>query len=222
MTVSPLVQKIRAFDSHERGLLLAWAVGGPLRLSEEKRSLIGATIDRRLPAEAFVAMDYTLDWLYAATQWYLHPEVAKPLQPTPWPDGDALTASPEDVDLLIAWEDHGRPHLILLEAKGFTGWRNAQMLHKARRLDVIFDGDLADRFDVHFLLVGPAASAGLDMTGWPEWMTPGRRVRFVEMPDPGSRFAVQRCNEVGHGTRQNPTHWQATVRTRIKTPSHAG
>jgi hypothetical protein len=36
------------------------------------------------------------------------------------------------VDLLVAFEVGGVFHLIMLEAKGATGWTNRQLAHKAR------------------------------------------------------------------------------------------
>jgi hypothetical protein len=153
--VHPRVRQSRARPAH--GVGNRWPVRAQRRQTWPDRR------DHRSHGadNAFVAMDYTLDWLYAATQWCLHSEVAKPHRPTPWPGGDALAASSEDIDLLIAWADDHGPHVILMEAKGFTGWRNGQMMHKVQRLSAIFADNLAEQFDAHFLLVGPAASAGL-------------------------------------------------------------
>jgi hypothetical protein len=211
MRVQRFVESLRAFDSHERGLLLAWALGSPFALCEDVRRRIGEVVGRVPPHWAFVAMDYTLNWLYAATRWSLNPESRQ--SPQPWPGDGALAASQEDVDLVVAWADDKGPHLILIEAKGFTGWRNAPMAHKAERLSAIFDGQLADVFDVHFMLVGPAPSKGLSTQAWPEWMKQGRRAHFVEIPDPGQRFAVRRCNEWGKGMQEQPTHWMGKPRT---------
>lgn len=55
-----------------------------------------------MPRDAFVAMDYTLDWLYAATRWNLDESVEGSKQR--WPSDAELTASGEDIDLVIAWD----------------------------------------------------------------------------------------------------------------------
>jgi hypothetical protein len=214
MAVQGLVENLRSFDSHERGLLLDWATGSPMTLDKAVRDAIDVKIGRKPPADAFVAIDYTLDWLYAATRWTLEP--AKCRYPQPWPAGGELSASPEDVDLVIAWEDQHGPHLVLLEAKGFTGWSNKQMVSKARRLDVIFGAGLARDFDVHFILVGPAPSKGLKTQSWPDWMRPGQRAHFLKISDPGPRRAVQRCNADGVGLIAGYTHWQSVDRSWTK------
>jgi hypothetical protein len=218
VALESFIENLRAFDSHERGLLLAWAVGDEtpdvglrVALNASARNQIGSAIDRAPSPDAFVAMDYTLDWMYAATRWTLHPELKH--RPQTWPGSEALTATSEDIDLVVAWEDQAGPHLVLLEAKGFTGWRNAQMAHKAQRLDVIFDERLANQFDVHFLLVGPTPSKGLKTADWPGWMKPGGRTHFLEINDPGLRFAVHRCDGAGNPKKIQPTHWQSRPRT---------
>lgn len=210
MTIRGLVANLRSFDSHERGLLLEWAAGAPLKLGTAVRDAIERRIGRRLPADAFVAMDYTLDWLYAATRWTLSPTQCQ--QPQPWPSGGELSASPQDIDLVVAWEDRVGPHLVLLEAKGFTGWTNKQMESKAGRLGAIFHAGLDRDFDVHFILAGPAPSKGLKTENWPEWMRPGHRTHFLNIDDPGTRRAVQRCNADGLKLKEGHTHWQSIDR----------
>ncbi|MEP9364011.1 hypothetical protein ABLE68_13665 [Nocardioides sp. CN2-186] len=201
---------LRAFDSHERGILLQWIAGQDFILSDEVRRTIGAAIERVIPEAPFVAMDYTLDWLYAAVRTtHEGTEIATR---RPWPGGKQLTASPEDIDLLIAWEDKDGPHTILVEAKGFTGWSNSQMTSKAARLAAIFPSDLAISFDVHFVLAGPKRSPGLSTEGWPAWMSQNNRVHFVNIPDPGTRYSVQRCDSDGRPTKSNVTHWQPWAR----------
>ncbi len=140
------------------------------------------------PAGAFVATDYTLDWLYAATQIVATSDGAQGVQP--WPSADELKASPEDIDLLIAWEDDRGPHTVLVEAKGFTGWGNAQMASKAHRLGAIFAGTRSEEFAVHLLLVGPAPSKGLSVSTWPAWMKPNERAHFLPIKDPGPKVAA--------------------------------
>src|SRR4051812_47521961 len=125
-------------DSHERPILLQWATGTQFRLADDVRKEVGAAVGGvHVPPDAYVAMDYTLDWLYAAVRWYLDARLNLDPQfksaPVLWPNGMALSASMEDIDLVVAWEDQ-RPHLLLVEAKGFTGWTNKQLASKASRL----------------------------------------------------------------------------------------
>jgi len=84
--------------------------------------------------------------------------------------------------------------LVLIEAKGFTGWSNKQMASKARRLEAIFTEDVRAAVDAHFVLAGPKPSAGLKTKGWPKWMASEERAHFLEIPDPGPRWGVRRCD----------------------------
>lgn len=202
-----LVDALRLFDSHERGLLLTWATGSGPRLGDRAREAIGQAVGE-VPRDAHVATDYTLDWLYAALRWVFHG--ASDGSPQPRPPGGELSAFSEDIDMLVAWED-SRSHLVLLEAKGFTGWSNTQMASKAKRLRGIFSDEVRDRLDVHFVLVGPARSKGLVATEWPDWMRSDQQVHFLTIDDPGPRRAVQRCDEYGM-PRRDGTHWRTIER----------
>jgi len=150
-------------------------------------------------------MDYTLDWLYAATRWHLDERVEGSKQR--WPSGGELTASGEDIDLVIAW-DKPSPHLLLLEAKGFTGWSNSQLTSKVQRLAAIFDEETRAAIQVHFMLVGPAATRGVTTNGWPQWLLKDGHLHFHDLADPGERWAVQRLDASGTPSRHAFTQWQ--------------
>jgi len=106
------VKVIQAFDSHERGILFQWSAGSPFVLSAQLRQRLGDAVQVDVPGDAYVAMDYTLDWLHAAITCYLDPNAWD--EPQPLGDG-TIAGSQEDVDLLVAWEEKG-PHLLLIEA----------------------------------------------------------------------------------------------------------
>jgi hypothetical protein len=206
-------QILASLDSHERPILFQWATQRAFALGEDVRAHLGSAIDREIPADAFVAMDYTLDWLYAATVICQGKDPLTTFQQ--WPVNHLLLrASIEDIDLLIAWEDrHRHRHTVLVEAKGFTGWTNKQVQGKIDRLAAIFGGDLASDFDVHFVMAGPKASKGLKTQDWPVWTGSEERRHFVSIPDPGARYAVQRCTEKGEPTSEGPSHWRLIKRT---------
>jgi hypothetical protein len=100
-----------------------------------------------------------------------------------------LAASQEDVDLLIAWEDLRGRHLVLIEAKGFTGWSNAQMNRTTARLGAIFTEELRHQFDVHLFLAGPSPAKGLNVDDWPDWTQPGAHTLSLYQR---SRYALRR------------------------------
>ncbi len=71
---------LRAFDSHERGILLQWATGLDFELSEAMQAALGDLLDLQVPRRAFVGLDFTLVWLYAARRQYLVPAQAAAVQ----------------------------------------------------------------------------------------------------------------------------------------------
>lgn len=76
--------------------------------------------------QAYVAMDHTLDWLYAATRWSIDGGVTETTKQL-WPDDPRLQASIQDIDLVIAWIDT-QPHCSCWRPKispdgATTNWR---------------------------------------------------------------------------------------------------
>src|SRR3954453_20215552 len=96
---SPFIDALRAFDSHERGILLQWATS-QFRLDRDLCASLGDLCRTPVPDNAFVAMDYTLDWLYAALHFYRDPDVRSG-KVMPRPEKKQIRASQEDIDLLI-------------------------------------------------------------------------------------------------------------------------
>ncbi len=117
-------------------------------------------------------MDYHLDWLQMAL--YL---AATPSPPSPIPNDDLFKANQEDVDLLVAFDDTATTHLVLVEAKMETGWRNSQLRSKAQRLRLIFGTGRpgAASATPRFVLASPKKPGRLRTDSWPEWDGAGRR-----------------------------------------------
>jgi hypothetical protein len=204
-----LSQALGAFNRKERFLLVGWALDrAEFTLGAEFRERLGEVCGTTVPDDAFVAMDYHLDWLYAALLWA--DGKAKPGVPHARGREELLTASQEDVDLLVAFATDEGHHVVLCEAKGFSGWQNRQLQSKVRRLKAIF-GDTGGDFDgvePHFVLVGPTQSARIATAAWPEWMWPKQRVGFLTLPNPGPRYKVTRCDAEGRSRADRWTHWK--------------
>jgi hypothetical protein len=190
-----LVETLASFNRKERFFLVGWALGNPrFTLSESFRHELGKAIDVVIPAHAFAAMDYHLDWIYASL--FL---CARLDAPNPYENTGHISATQEDVDLLVAFDERDTVHLILLEAKGATGWTNAQLASKADRLRAIFgdDGAAWEGVTPPFLIVSPVRSNRLRHSGWPGWMAPGGGPVWLPMPmSPGLR-RITRCDEQG-------------------------
>lgn len=195
------VDLLRAFDSHERGILFQWAAGEPFAISEALQRTLSQTLGVQVPRRPFVAMDYTIDWLHAAMTCFRDRRAWSEPQDNPAvriPGSrravQPISGSQEDVDLLLAWEDDEVPRLVLIEAKGYTGWSNKQLASKAGRLTAVFTDEVRASVDVHFVLAGPQASAGLDTGVLPPWMKIEGRVHFLEIDEPGPRWGVRRSD----------------------------
>lgn len=202
-----LERALASFNRKERYLLFEWALdrqGFPL--GDSFRESLYASTELRVPERSFVAMDYHLDWIYAALAW--HAGDIRPGEVNRSKQTLELTATQQDVDALIGWTDGSdASHLILLEAKAYSGWNNKQLQHKANRLAAIF-GDEGDRWpDVTplLLLVGPKPSKGIDVAKWPTWM---KRYRTLDLPKPDpERLKVTRCQQDGSPSALGG-HWK--------------
>ncbi len=193
--MSALIEHLRNFNRKERFILLREALGAEtFTLDAGFRARLGETISVPVPADAFVAMDYHLDWLQMAL--YL---AATPSPPCPIPKRDLFEANQQDVDLLVAFDGREATHVVLLEAKMETGWTNKQLHSKAERLDLIFG---ADRPGVslatpYFVLASPKQSEQILVSGWPEWMTRRGAPLWMELPRPPGLQKVTRCTADG-------------------------
>jgi hypothetical protein len=115
---------------------------------------------------------------------------------------ETISATQEDVDLLIAFADESSPqqtNLLLLEAKLDTGWNNAQFRRKAGRLLAIF-GENGRRWpgvEPHFAILSPDKPRKLDTTWIPAWMLRNNLPVWIELPKPQPLHKVTSCNDRG-------------------------
>ncbi len=193
--MTTLIEHLESFNRKERFILLNEALGEKtFRLDGGFRHALGQAAGVKVPPDAFVAMDYHLDWIQMAL--YL---AANPSPPSPIPNSDLFKANQEDVDLLVAFDGDGTTHLILVEAKMETGWTNKQLHSKAQRLRHIFgrDGPGSDLARPHFVLTSPQESQRVNTDTWPEWMAPRGDPLWVELKRPRGLLEVTRCTGAG-------------------------
>lgn len=149
-----LFEALREFNSKERFFLVGYVLGNPnFTVSSQFRAALSNVLRVPIPADPFCAMDYHLDWLYAALQVSTDSSKAAVYSN----DNGIIKAQQEDIDLLVAYEGLDGYHLILVEAKATTGWTNGQMKSKAARLVEIFgeDGSKWAGVTPHFVLMSP-------------------------------------------------------------------
>lgn len=188
-----LVENLRLLNRKERFFLIGQALGNPaFELCQEFRTVLGKTFNVTIPRDAFVAMDYHLNWLYAAlVLTYQTGELA--LHPN---ERDILEGNQEDIDLLIAW-DKPEAQVVMIEAKGATHYSNGQIQHKLGRLTKIFGDDGGHWVNVHphFGLMSPRPPRLLKTGGIPSWALHDGSFAWVQMDMPKGLKAVMRCDE---------------------------
>lgn len=136
-----------------------------MTLSDRFRQEVGHALRLEVPDNAYVAMDYHLDWLSAAYHFAskggtLDTAVSRkePYGNYPNNKGEPILAgSILDADLLIAYRRNDQVVVILVEAKADTGWSASQIADKASRLrSVFYEGRNSEKLvDPYFLLLGP-------------------------------------------------------------------
>jgi hypothetical protein len=165
-----LVHWLRQLNWKERYYLVDHALGtNGFKLGSSFREQLGDEIDVEVPANTFAAMDYHLDWMYAALTLSAQGIEADGHWDTPT---NVATGSQLDTDLLVVFEQDGQTHVVMVEAKAKGAWDNKQMCKKVSRLAEVF-GDGGDRWPdltPHWVLMSarPARKYALDY--WPRWM----------------------------------------------------
>lgn len=218
---------LSAFNRKERLFLFGYAAGvldevelhaPSLPLDSGFRAALGRALDLDVPAHAWSGVDYHLSWLHAALQW--HRGRAWPGQGADLPaTGEAsadvgdrwVTGTQEDGDLVLAWTEAGVPRVVLVEAKAYGAWGNAQLGRKLHRVAAIRKAAGAS-VDLRFVLTSPRPPARLDTSGWPAgweaWAgSPGGSPSWLPLPAPRLRLATERCYPTGHASSTGE-HWR--------------
>ena len=194
-----LINQLRRLNSKERFFLVGYALDNPtFKLGVNYRQMLSRELGVEVPENAFCAMDFHLDWIYAALC-----AVGNPCVETLYTnDLNLIQGQQEDVDLLIAFESDGDTHMVLIEAKATSGWTNSQANSKARRLHGFFP-DERERHRVvpHFILMSPQRPRGLITDNWPAWMKARHSDQplWIELPIPDDLQKVSRCDDKGLG-----------------------
>ena len=145
---------LRTLNRKERFHLLHDALGfagQTFILGHDYRARLSDCLGLAVPYDAYVAMDYQLNWLERAVL------------------GKYGRRNIQDVDLLVAFADGTVTHLVLIEAKCDSPWDQRQLDAKVDRIAPIF----TDRSDVvpRFVLTSmECPHLIVDVSRWPAWM----------------------------------------------------
>ncbi len=207
-TAEKVIENLRQFNRKERFYLVGTALGNPkFKLGQDFRSRLQSKLDLEVPEAAFAAMDYHLDWIYASVFLASQSE-AKPR----YKNTGEITATSEDIDFLIAYQEGEYCHIILAEAKGDSAFSNKQLGDKACRLKQIFGEDGRKWAGVipHSALMSPyRPTKRLNHKCWPDWMHPDGKFKWVELRLPDHLKKVTVCDEKGIRDRDGQ-HWKVT------------
>ena len=160
-----------------------------------------------IPDNAFVAMDYHLDWISMALHFSRHGHC----EGKPFDNENLFRGNQQDVDLLIAFENEGGQEtvIVLVEAKADTPWNNKQLRKKAGRLKLIFgNGDFENgdscRVVPYFVLMSPEESEKIETEDWPSWMKAegNDKAHWLELPMRGDLLKVTRCDSNGDSDKE--------------------
>ena len=199
--MSDLIELLESFNRKERFWLLNQALGS-FELSADFRGMLGEQLGLPIPECSFVAMDYHLDWLIAVLYAHKCGDVNRVF---PNPGQRMIRGNQEDIDLLVAFRECERYHIILLEAKGATGWTNAQMDSKASRMEQIFgaEGNIYHDVKPHFCLSSPRPPQHLRAESWPSWMRQkdGSYI-WLKLNFPEDTRMVTRCDADGKSSAE--------------------
>ena len=189
--MADLIELLGLFNKRERYFLIDHALGG-FTLGDQFRKALGDELELSVPADAFVAMDYDLEWLTASLLASKHPDGATNFSRI----YEGIPSTYPDVDLLLAFKSGETFHLILIEAKGYTGGLNNQRKVKSKYLAAVFGDKGENHFGVvpHFYLLAPKAPPDrLNTEEWPPWMMGETgRPQWLEMQIPKERLVVTR------------------------------
>jgi hypothetical protein len=204
MSHENVIDNLQRFNRKERFHLLRFALDNPaFRLGVHFRDQLRATFGFDVPETAFSAMDYHLSWLYAA----LHLPVCQ-CAGSHEKGGGIELGNQEDVDLIIAFQEGGLTRILILEAKGVTGWSTKQLESKVDRLRDMFGMEQKQKFEAvtatfailspvrpTFVTRGRSLAAEISTLGWPTWMTDDRgQPYWIKLPTPEKLLKVTRCD----------------------------
>lgn len=203
-----LIEALQAFNRRERQILVGWVLDRiTFPLGYEFRDVLSGVLSPlRVPADSYVAMDYTLNWLAAALMWSSGEVTGHDVEvQNPATGVDVQDIS--DTDLLVAFAHGSETHLVLLEAKGYTKWDTQQLKRKIERLSTIFghDGERFASVIPHWVFVSPGPPPNLN---WAKWMVdPSTGApHYLPLPQPaGHKLAIGRCDE--NGKKKDGGYW---------------
>ena len=199
---SNLIKYLRQFNRKERFILLS-KVCGTFRIDPSFARCLEKCLKlpRAIPCDAFVAMDYHLDWLQMALYFDKKGLPDNALCNKKKSGSRLFEANQQDIDTLIAFCHDGSTHLILIEAKADTAWDWKQLESKSERIKQIFGKKGTNYSSVcpWFVLMSPKEPSDWKDKDWlPQWM---RRGVWLKLALDEGVLKATRCNGNGENDK---------------------
>jgi hypothetical protein len=221
-----LVERLKLFNRKERYWLIRNALGegrAEIPLSNGFRRRLTESIGIEIPVTAWWAIDYHIDWLFGALRLDRKPDANDGDVWENPEDGETderrrlIRGTQEDFDLIVAFDRT----IILIEAKGVTGWGGAQLQSKKQRLahwseysdQLNAERDLSsDAPRIFVVLTSPRNPTDGVANEWPKCVQ-NQMHYWLEMDFAGApkEFrVVERCTETSNGKVKSSSegrHW---------------
>lgn len=192
-----LIACLEDFNRKERYWLIRNALGDPdkpIPLDPSFRATILKEAGLDIPADAWWAIDYHIDWLFGALRTYLSADRCGAYQ------HDLLTGSQEDFDFVIAYGTT----LIVIEAKATGSWDRKQYHSKFDRLERLEHSLFREcGLTLHPLVLSPGAPPKDFKARWIK----------LRMDEKREHFTVLKRSPDG----KNPTCW---ILDKVANPGH--
>ena len=152
--LSPLGHKLRRFNRKERYWLLENILEhfSESKINQGFKKFIASELAINIPERGvYWAFDYHFDWIYAAVA-----SNADLDEDTVYENSKELKirGTQQDIDFLICFDET----LILIEAKGVTGWKEKQFLEKVERIKELkkhLYAKIGAKHKIYFFLMSP-------------------------------------------------------------------
>jgi len=190
-----LISLLKSFNRKERFFLIGQALGNKdFKISEEFKDIISKKINLEIPEDAFAAMDYHLDWIYASL-YCAEKGTTEFITDNPL----GLNANQEDIDFLIAFKKDEIYHLVMIEAKAESGWTNKQLGSKAHKLKAIFgyNSNLWKNVKPYLLITSPRKAVHLQVDALPIYLQRSMDDIWFQLNIPEHLIKITRCDETG-------------------------
>ena len=194
-----LIEILESFNRKERFFLVAQALyeereDPKFELSDAFREKLGTKVGIIIPTEkVFVAMDYHLNWVHASLVLFHYSEESDSVSLLNL-EG-TIEGNQRDIDLLVAFYNGDKYHLIFVEAKaydgdGYAGFGKGELVKKVERLEKIINLDKESGHqdvETYFCLMSGYKPQNLTKD-WPEWN--GKPLLWMPLSLPENRYVL--------------------------------